>query len=335
MLGDLEVVPTRVEPTPVRRRRRRILLIVLLSAVLVLGLIAGVVVWKASSLLSGIARDSDMLPVPTTPVVPQRPDQPVNFLVAGADAANGGASRSDVLIFGHIPANRRAVYLVSLPRDLYVAIPGHGKNKINAAFAFGGMPLAVRTVEKLLDTHIDHAAWLDFEGLLALSEQLGEITVWNSETSLVDGYRFPRGSIHLGGDKLLSYVRQRHGLVEGDLGRAERQRRVLKAMAAKLFSGEALTHPSELVTALERLSGVITVDASLTNEAIVELAGSLRLDDARSVVTMQLPIAGYGTSPSGQAIDLVDAEALDDFASALTKDALAAYLAAGVDIDSH
>ena len=334
MLTDLEVLPARVEPLPVRRRRRRILLIVLLSGVLVVALIAGAVVWKATSLLSGIARDPDLLPPQSAATLPQPPGQPLDFLVAGTDAADGGASRSDVLIFGHIPADRRAVYLISLPRDLYVPIPGHGRNKINAAFAFGGMPLAVRTVEKLLDVHIDHAAWLDFDGLLGLSEQLGPITVWNSETSIVGSYRFPRGSIRLSGDELLAFVRQRHGLVGGDLGRAERQRRVLKAMAATLFSRQALSDPGDLVAALERLSGLVTVDASLTNEAIVELAGSLRLDDSRSVVTMQLPIKGYGRSPTGQSIDVVDDKQTAALASAIGDDSLAGFLGHGADVDS-
>ncbi|PFG17474.1 LytR family transcriptional attenuator [Propionicimonas paludicola] len=326
MLGDLEAGPARVEPIPVRRRRRRILLIVLLSAVLVVGLGAGAVVWKASSMLSGIARDPDMLPTPEIPVLPPTPDSPMNFLVAGADASDGGISRSDVLILGHISADRRSVYLMSLPRDLYVPIPGHGKNKINAAFAFGGMPLAVRTVEKLLDTHIEHAAWLDFDGLVAVSEKLGEITVWNSEASSVGPYHFARGSIRLSGDALLTFVRQRHGVSGGDLGRAERQRRVLKALAAKLFSKEALSHPTELLAVLDQLSGLVTVDASLTNEAIIDLAGSMHLDDGRSVVTMQVPIAGYGRSSTGQSIDLVDRKKLDRLIQALDSDSVDEYL---------
>ena len=326
MLGDLEAGPARVEPIPVRRRRRRILLIILLSAVLVVGLGAGAVAWKASSMLSSIARDPDMLPAPEVPVLPPTPDSPMNFLVAGADASDGGASRSDVLILGHISSDRRSVYLISLPRDLYVAVPGHGKNKINAAFAFGGMPLAVRTVEKLLDTHIQHAAWLDFDGLVAVSEKLGEITVWNSEASSVGPYHYARGSIRLSGDALLTYVRQRHGLSDGDLGRAERQRRVLKALAAKLFSREALSQPSELLAVLDQLSGLVTVDASLTNQAIIDLAGSMHLDNGKSVVTMQLPIAGFGRSPTGQAIDLVDRKKLSRLAEALAADSLDDYL---------
>jgi len=298
----------------------------MLSAVLVLGLSAGAVVWKATSLLSGITRDPGLLPPPAAQAPPQRPDGPLNFLVAGADASDGGASRSDVLIFGHIPADRRSVYLVSLPRDLYVVIPGHGKNKINAAFAFGGMPLAVRTVEKLLGTHIDHAAWLDFDGLVAISEKLGGITVWNSEASSVGAFHYARGSIQLSGDALLAFVRQRHGLSGGDLGRAERQRRVLKALAAKLFSKEALSQPSELLAVLDQLSELVTVDASLTNEAIIDLAGSMRLDDGKSVVTMQLPIAGFGRSSTGQAIDLVDRKKLNRLAEELAADSIDAYL---------
>lgn len=83
------------------------------------------------------------------------------------DAANSGAGRSDTLIVLHLSGDRRHAYLISFPRDMYVPIPGRGKNKINAAFAFGGPQLAVRTLEGLLDTRMDHVALIDFDGLSA------------------------------------------------------------------------------------------------------------------------------------------------------------------------
>ena len=119
--------------------------------------------------------------IPADPAEAPRPaKQPaagraVNYVLMGSDSLTGQASqgRSDVLMVLHLAADRKSAALISFPRDLYVAIPGHGKNKINAAFAFGGAPLAVRTLEGLLGTRMDHVALIDFAGFVALTRNWG------------------------------------------------------------------------------------------------------------------------------------------------------------------
>ena len=88
-----------------------------------------------------------------------------NFLVIGTDTRPGDAGRSDVIVLVHIPADGKTVNMIHFPRDLYVDIPGHGKNKINAAYAFGREPLLVQTMENLLKIRIHHVAKTNFDGL--------------------------------------------------------------------------------------------------------------------------------------------------------------------------
>ena len=96
----------------------------------------------------------------------------------------------------HLAADRKSAYMISFPRDMYVPIPGHGKNKINAAFAYGGPQLTVRTLEGLLNTRMDHVALIDFEGFIKLTEELGGVKVYNKYASVSWGY-FPVGNADL------------------------------------------------------------------------------------------------------------------------------------------
>ena len=83
------------------------------------------------------------------------------------DPDNEANGRSDSIMVVHLNTKRTKAYIISFPRDMYVNIPGHGKNKINAAFAFGGAPLTVRTLESLSDVRMDHVVLVDFEGFIA------------------------------------------------------------------------------------------------------------------------------------------------------------------------
>ena len=96
-----------------------------------------------------------------------------NFLVMGADTRPGDAGRSDVIVLVHIPADGETVNMIHFPRDLYVDIPGHGKDKINAAYAFGGEPLLVQTMENLLKIRIHHVAKTNFEGFENMTDAVG------------------------------------------------------------------------------------------------------------------------------------------------------------------
>ena len=215
--------------------------------------------------------------------------------------------------------------MISFPRDMYVPIPGHGKDKINAAFAFGGPPLTVRTVEGLVKTRMDHVALIDFEGFINLTQELGGVTVYNEYASVSQGYNFPVGNITVSGEEALAYVRERKQLPHGDLDRAERQRAVLQAIIAKGLAKETISNPLKFVSFLKGVSRHVTVDDQLTESELRKTALSMRLKPS-DIQSLQAPISGLGTSPTKQSIDIVDQKKLKELAKALQTDQMDKYV---------
>ena len=252
----------------------------------------------------------------------------VNYVLMGSDSrdvGNAGHGRSDVLMVMHLAADRKSAYMISFPRDMYVPIPGHGKNKINAAFAFGGPPLTVRTLEGLLNTRMDHVALIDFEGFIKLTEELGGVKVYNKYARFPGGYSFPVGDVNLRGEQALAYVRERKQLPTRDLDRAERQRVVLRAILAKGLAKETITNPFKFVNFVRGVSHHVSVDDRLTEKELRKTALSLRLSP-KDIHMLQAPISGLGTSPTRQSIDIVDKKKLAQLAKALRNDQMDNYL---------
>jgi len=151
----------------------------------------------------------------------------LTFLLVGTDtrsdvpttgsAAEAAASgdRSDALMIARLASDGRSAAVVSIPRDSWVDIPGHGMNKINAAYALGGPRLLIQTVENLTGLHIDHFAVVDFAGFQAVVDSVGGIDVGISAATTDRGVDFRQGVNHLDGADALVYVRQRYGLADG------------------------------------------------------------------------------------------------------------------------
>jgi polyisoprenyl-teichoic acid--peptidoglycan teichoic acid transferase len=324
---------------PAAQRKSRTWLAAVLTAVALLivgALIAGAVyaVSIDRAVNGNLQHNGDQLPAetPTAKGEKARPTKAsgtaVNYVLMGSDSrdvGNAGHGRSDVLMVMHLAADRKSAYMISFPRDMYVPIPGHGKNKINAAFAFGGPSLTVRTLEGLLDTRMDHVALIDFDGFIQLTEELGGVTVYNKYSSVSGGYRFPVGNVTLRGEQALAYVRERKQLPHGDLDRAERQRVVLQAILAKGLAKETVTNPAKFVSFARGVARHVTVDDQLTEKELRKTALSLRLGP-KDVRMLQAPISGLGTSPTKQSIDIVDKKRLAQLANALRNDQMEAYL---------
>lgn len=305
--------------------------ILALSGVLVLALVGvGFYAVRGWNALNEIVREPSLMPTgstrPSQAPPPEEGDHaPLNFVLMGSDTRGDERGRSDVLLVAHLNAARDQLYLISFPRDMYVTIPGHGRNKINAAYSFGGAALAVETLESLLDIRMDHVAVIDFEGFMGLSEEIGGVTVNNRIASSSRGYTFPKGELTMKGEELLVYVRERYDLPRGDLDRAERHRDVIKALVLKLLRPQTLANPVTFNSVASRIGGYFTVDDGLTNETIFDLATSLHLKDGGSIRSLQAPITGFGRSPAGASIDIVDFGLLDDMAAAMQNDDLASY----------
>ena len=144
------------QPADERRPRRalRRWLIVLGSLLAVVVLAAGALTFYGVQTLNTVKREPGLLPSGRASADPgELASQPIDFLLLGSDSRGEDRGRSDVMMLVHSDPSRDKLYLISLPRDLWVPIPGHGTNKINAAYAFGGAPLAVQTVENLLGSY--------------------------------------------------------------------------------------------------------------------------------------------------------------------------------------
>lgn len=235
---------------------------------------------------------------------------PVTFLVIGSD------SRADLpagLVNDRVPGQRADVImlvtlegdrlrLLSIPRDLRVEIEGHGSNKVNAAFAFGGSPLMVSTVSNAFDIPINHYLEVDFFGFASIVDELGGVDISfpyraRDTKSFLD---VPAGTEELDGRQALAYARSRNYqelrgdswvTVDGsDLGRIRRQQTLLFAMLA------ALRRPTIIFDALDvvRAAGQhLTLDASLDRERILDLADAARSLDTDDVEVHTLPVSAF------------------------------------------
>ena len=313
-----------------KRRNRWLLFSVLgvLVAVLLAGI--GIATWYGKSAvdaLDNINRDSNLMPTGErpAPVDPVEGKAPLNMVLMGSDTRGGERGRSDVLQLLHISGDRQNVFLMSIPRDSYVEIPGRGKAKINAAYSWGGAPLAVETMELLLDVPMDNTVLIDFEGFKNVIDALGGVTVVNREASSSHGLDFPKGEITLSGEEALWFVRERKNLSDGDFGRATRQRDVIKAVLGKLASGGVLSDPGRFRESVTELGKNFTVDEGLTNDNIIRLGWELKGVSPSDIKSFQLPTAGFGWTDDRQSIVLLDDDELEELRAALRADDMLSF----------
>lgn len=256
-------------------------------------------------------------------------DKSLNFVLMGSDSRDPSNmhdnSRSDTLMIVHLAGNRKSAYIISFPRDMYVDIPGHGKNKINAAYSFGGPQLSVATLEQLTGARMDHVAQVDFAGFISLTNTLGGVTVYNQYPFKESGYTFPKGKITIQGQKALVFVRERHQLPHGDLDRAANQRKVVQAIMSKGLSGGTISNPLKFNSFVSGIAQDVTVDNSLTSSEIRQIALSLRMSPA-NIKQIQAPVSGFHTVPGVGDVDVVDQAKMKELAKDLRQDNLDAYI---------
>lgn len=162
----------------------------------------------------------------------ERPQRLVWLLALGSDARRGQSvshSRADSIHVVGVDTRTGSGVVLGIPRDSYVDIPGHGRNKINASMVFGGPALTARTVERLVGIRLDYTLLTDFSGFAAMVHQLGGIRVRPPRPMEGLGHSYPPHLQRMNGGKALSFSRVRYGLPRGDFDRSLNQGRVLKA----------------------------------------------------------------------------------------------------------
>ena len=267
--------------------------------------------------------------------------KPVTFLLAGTDGrgvsiaeamAGGdwqvGAMRSDTLLLAQLSGDRKSVTAVSIPRDTLVEIDGYGPAKVNAALSYGGPNLLVQTLEEFSGVRVDHVVFIDWEGFRSLTDALGGVEVYVAETT-TDVYQnrtFTKGATRLSGSDALAYVRQRHGLPNGDFDRIKRQQNFMRALMRKVLSGGGLATPSAATRTVGSVVEYLTVDDSLDTDALLRLAWTVRNLEVSDVAFLTIPLGSFDTV-NGQSVIVADSEVTSELFAAMRTGALDAFAA--------
>ena len=272
--------PIGTKPRKRRRWRRVLLIVVIVLGVLISGSAIGGYLYL-HNVDSRVQRVEAFNDIPDTirPHKAPAAQNAENFLVLGSDTrdpSNTTGSRSDTIILAHLPKDRSSAQLISIPRDTWTAVPrskeGRGGRdaKINAAYAWGGVPLMVQTVEKFTGVRVDHVTMVDFAGFKEIIDALGgvEINVDQAFTSThsltANSIRhFSAGPQMMDGATALDYSRERYAFADGDFARIRHQQQVIKAILDKAASGDLLVNPVRLNSFLSATAKAVTVDSTL------------------------------------------------------------------------
>ncbi|WP_410871993.1 LCP family protein [Nocardia sp. A7] len=323
--------PRRTPPPPIsgrqaqppkrRRRRHPFRWFMVIIVALIVGLIAAIV-----------HLDNSLTRITALPSYADRVrDTPgTNWLLVGSDGrgdlsteqeqelATGGDTgpeRTDTIMMVHIPSSGPTT-MVSLPRDSYVSIPGHGKDKLNASFALGGAPLLVQTVEVATGVRIDHYAQIGFGGFASVVDAIGGIEMCLDEP-IVDplaGLDLPAGCQELSGPQALGFVRTR-ATPTADVDRMNRQRMFMAALLKKATSTGTLANPFALWPMATGVAGSLKVDDGDHIWNLAALGWAMRGD----TVTTSVPIGGFDDTDVGNVL-LWDKARATGFFEALAAD---------------
>lgn len=185
--------------------------------------------------------------------------EPFSALILGIDVEDDGVSRSDTIIATTINPKKGSVKMVSIPRDTLVSLPGGQMEKINAAYAVGKIGLARQIISEYLDIPLDFYGILDFNGLIALVDAVGGITVDApfdfDESDYREGHGkriyIKKGKQRLNGDEALAYARMRYQDERGDFGRQDRQKEIIISLTKELASISSLTNIQKILKSIQ------------------------------------------------------------------------------------
>jgi polyisoprenyl-teichoic acid--peptidoglycan teichoic acid transferase len=216
---------------------------------------------------------------------------PFSVLMLGVDSQSD-KGRTDTIIVLTVNPNTNSAKMLSIPRDTRTEIIGKGfEDKINHAHAFGGVEMAMDTVENFLDIPIDYYMKVNMEGFKDIVDAVGGVTVTNNLEFTQDNVHFPVGQITLTGEEALPYVRMRKQDPNGDFGRNTRQREVIQAVIKEGASVSSLANFSDIFKAIgENVKTNITFDQMVDIQKNYKSAGSN---------IQQMEIKGSGTKIDG------------------------------------
>ena len=291
---------------------------ILIAVGVFLLVLAGVFVYKAGRTITVIGQQNDSMweeTVSQFPDIPEAEQNREDILLVGIRGVNDGDEGfgngeylADTIMIASFNKDNNKAALISIPRDLYVDIPNHGKEKINAAYAVGesrypggGLQLMKAVVSIVSGVHVDHAIRVDFEGFQKIVDDMGGITIYRdtpfSESKQWaqdgrDGQRYwkftdagwvfyvPAGSNQMNSDEALYYVRSRYST--SDFDRMRRQHQVIEAIKSKALGMGVLSNPVKIFNILDTLGDNVRSDMSIS-----EMTDLVNLIRERNVQTFE------------------------------------------------
>ncbi|MBB2902241.1 LCP family protein required for cell wall assembly [Kineococcus radiotolerans] len=241
------------------------------------------------------------------------PEEIAEYSAGGDDIAG---RRTDTIMLLHVPAGGGPSALISVPRDSYVPIPGHDSNKINAAYAIGGAPLLTETVENVSGLRIDHYVETGFGGFARIVDAVGGVEMCPAQAvdDVRAGLDIQAGCQEMGGATALGYARYRYSDVQGDLGRAVRQRELLAAITAKAASPATLLNPFRAFPLASSGGSAVTLDEEASLPDLVGFLRGMRAASGADGISMTVPVADPNLRTShGLAVKWDTARALEMF----------------------
>jgi LCP family protein required for cell wall assembly len=270
----------------------------------------------------------------------------MNLLLVGRDSRAGltpeqvqefntgdpaGLLNTDSMILAHIPADGSAAAFVSIPRDLYVPIPGHGEAKLNSAYGRGyndatgsdadrsaaGARLLIQTISGVTGVQIDHYAEVNLLGFVNISTIVGgvEVNLCNAVDDPNSGAHFPAGVQTISGADALKFVRQRDGLPRTDLDRQVRQQVFLAGLIRNVLSKDLLLDPVQQRRLIEQVGSSLTVDQGLS---LFDLAAQMQSVKPDDITFQTIPGLADAREDAGAVLEPTDPDAMKAFFASLS-----------------
>ena len=239
---------------------------------------------------------------------------PFSILLLGTDTGELGRTekgRTDTMILATVNPQTKQTNMLSIARDSRVTIAGYGqKRKINSAYALGGIPMTINTVQSFLNVPVDYYVMMNMKGLEQLVDAVGGVTVDNDLDFTYEGHHFEKGSVTLDGETALKFSRMRYDDPRGDFGRQLRQQAIIQAVLKKATSLNLVTQYNKFLQIREN-----NMQTNMTLKDVLNIQHNY--GDAMNFKTKQLK--GTGQMIDGQSFQVMSPDEVSNMSTLLRK----------------
>lgn len=299
-----------------KARKGRIFVTILVALLILVGVVAVIGYFQYQSSLKEAQNDSKLKDYKFNGV--KTDGDAINVLLIGSDSRGADQGRSDSLMIAHYNTKTNTPKLVSIMRDTYVDIPGHGKNKINAAYSYGGPELVRQTIKENFGVDVEYYVVANFEGFPKIVDTLApEGIKINAEKDMSKNIdvSIKKGEQVMDGKTLLQYARFRKD-AEGDFGRIRRQQQVLEALKEQALDVGDVTKIPDVIGKLQGYSST-----NIPNGTLMSIGADFLLGKTKTMEKFAIPVEGKWHNEriegAGSVLRLDDmaanAQALQDF----------------------